>query len=72
MHTRKGVHFLLFFPAAVRRAEIRLYQGFAGVRKHCCYVAGGLVGIMAITYVLVNDPTRGYGIFIDTMLDAAA
>ena len=40
------------------------------VRKHCYYVAGELVGIMAVTYVLVNDPTRGYGIFIQTMLDA--
>ena len=31
---------------------------------------GKLVG--AVTHVLVNDPTRGYGILIDTMLDAAA
>ncbi len=31
---------------------------------------GKLIG--AVTHVLVNDPTRGYGIFIDTMLDAAA
>ena len=30
---------------------------------------GKLVG--AVTHVLVNDPTRGYGIFIDKMLDAA-
>ena len=30
---------------------------------------GKLVG--AITHVLVNDPTRGYGIFIENMLDAA-
>ena len=30
---------------------------------------GKLVG--AVTHVLVNDPTRGYGIFIDNMLDAA-
>ena len=30
---------------------------------------GKLVG--AVTHVLVNDPTRGYGIFIETMLDAA-
>jgi len=27
------------------------------------------VGIIA--HVLVNDPSRGYGIFIDNMLDAA-
>ena len=31
---------------------------------------GKLVG--AVTHVLVDDPTRGYGIFIDRMLDAAA
>jgi stage IV sporulation protein B len=30
---------------------------------------GKLVG--AVTHVLVNDPTRGYGIFIEDMLDAA-
>jgi len=31
---------------------------------------GRIVG--AVTHVLVNDPTRGYGIFIENMLDAAA
>ena len=31
---------------------------------------GKLVG--AVTHVLVNDPTTGYGIFIEIMLDAAA
>ena len=31
---------------------------------------GKLIG--AITHVLVNDPTMGYGIFIENMLDAAA
>ena len=30
---------------------------------------GKLVG--AVTHVLVNDPTRGYGIFTENMLDAA-
>ncbi len=30
---------------------------------------GKIVG--AVTHVLVNDPTRGYGILIETMLDAA-
>lgn len=30
---------------------------------------GRLVG--AVTHVLVNDPTMGYGIFIENMLDAA-
>ena len=31
--------------------------------------AGKLIG--AVTHVLVNDPTRGYGIFIENMLEAA-
>lgn len=31
---------------------------------------GKLVG--AVTHVLVNNPTTGYGIFIENMLDAAA
>ena len=31
---------------------------------------GKLVG--AVTHVLVNDPSTGYGIFIENMLDAAA
>jgi len=30
---------------------------------------GKLIG--AVTHVLVNDPTRGYGIYIENMLDAA-
>ena len=30
---------------------------------------GKLVG--AVTHVLVNDPTRGYGIFAETMLEEA-
>ena len=31
---------------------------------------GKLIG--AVTHVLVNDPTTGYGIFIENMLNAAA
>ena len=31
---------------------------------------GKLVG--AVTHVLVNDPTTGYGIFIENMLEQAA
>lgn len=29
-------------------------------------------GAYLYTHVLVNDPTMGYGIFIENMLDAAA
>ena len=28
--------------------------------------------VSAVTHVPVNDPTRGYGIFLETMLDATA
>jgi stage IV sporulation protein B len=31
---------------------------------------GRLIG--AVTHVFISDPTRGYGIFIENMLDAAA
>ena len=30
---------------------------------------GRIVG--AVTHVLINDPTKGYGIFIENMLNAA-
>ena len=33
---------------------------------------GALRGYHPYTHVLVNDPTTGYGIFIENMLDAAA
>ncbi|WP_407716913.1 SpoIVB peptidase S55 domain-containing protein [Negativibacillus massiliensis] len=49
------------------------------IAASACFVAGlsgspiiqngKLVG--AVTHVLVNDPTRGYGIFIENMLEAA-
>ena len=33
---------------------------------------GALGGYRSYTHVLVNDPTTGYGIFIENMLNAAA
>jgi len=30
-----------------------------------------MIGMIAVTHVLVNDPARGYGIFIENMLGAA-
>ena len=41
----------------------------AGMSGSPIIQGGKLVG--AVTHVLVNDPTRGYGIFIENMLDAA-
>lgn len=43
-----------------------IVQGMSG----CPIVQDGkLIG--AVTYVMVNDPTRGYGIFVEHMLEAA-
>ena len=33
-----------------------------------CYSANKVIG--ALTHVFVNNPTRGYGIFIDNMLES--
>ena len=33
---------------------------------------GALGGYYSYTHVLVNDPTMGYGIFIENILDEAA
>lgn len=52
------------------------------ISKKCCPYIDTLVSgspiiqdgklIGAVTHVLVNDPSTGYGIFIEKMLDAAA
>ena len=44
-----------------------IVQGMSGIPL---IQDGKLIG--AVTHVLVNDPTTGYGIFIENMLDAAA
>jgi len=51
------------------------------LRKNCCPILTSLVSgspilqngklIGAVTHVFVNDPTRGYGIFIENMLSEA-
>ena len=41
----------------------------AGDEREPIVQNGRLVG--AVTHVLVNDPTRGYGIFAQTMLEQA-
>ena len=50
-------------------------------RKICCPLLTSLVSgspvlqngkiVGAVTHVLVNDPTRGYGVFIENMLKEA-
>ena len=54
---------------------------FIKTRKNCCPLLTTVVSgspiiqngkiIGAVTHVLVNDPTRGYGIFIENMLKEA-
>lgn len=57
---------------------MRLLKGVKNKKNCCPYLTtpmsgapiiqnGKLVG--AVTHVLVNDPTRGYGIFIENMLE---
>ena len=53
--------------AALLEATGGIVQGMSGSP---IIQDGKLVG--AVTHVLVNDPTTGYGIFIENMLDAAA
>jgi stage IV sporulation protein B len=43
-----------------------IVQGMSG----CPIIQDGMI-IGAVTHVMVNDPTRGYGIFIGNMLDTA-
>ena len=53
--------------AALLEATGGIVQGMSGSP---IIQDGKLIG--AVTHVLVNDPTTGYGIFIENMLDAAA
>ena len=62
-----GRNFLLkITDPALLQATGGIVQGMSGSP---IIQDGKLVG--AVTHVLVNDPTRGYGIFIENMLDAA-
>ncbi|MCI8878927.1 MAG: hypothetical protein HFF78_08155, partial [Oscillospiraceae bacterium] len=56
-------------------------HGFRKFQKICCPILTSLVSgspilqdgrlIGAVTHVMVNNPERGYGIFIENMLEAA-
>ena len=47
-----------------------IFQGIAkGMSGSPILQNGRIVG--AVTHVLINDPTKGYGIFIENMLEAA-
>lgn len=62
-----GRNFLLrITDAALLQSTGGIVQGMSGSP---ILQEGKLVG--AVTHVLVNDPTRGYGIYIENMLEAA-
>ncbi|MDD7740594.1 MAG: SpoIVB peptidase [Fusicatenibacter sp.] len=63
--TNKGFTLQVTDPELIQRTG-GIVQGMSGSP---IIQDGKLVG--AVTHVLVNDPTRGYGIFIENMLDAA-
>jgi len=63
-----------------QRRNLKLKVTDVRLLKNCGGIVQGMSGspiiqdgkiIGAVTHVLVNDPTRGYGIFIENMLDAA-
>ncbi len=61
----KGLHITVTDPELLELTG-GIVQGMSGSPV---IQNGRLVG--AVTHVLVNDPTRGYGIFIENMLEAA-
>lgn len=65
LNSNKGLHIEVTDPELLELTG-GIVQGMSGSP---IIQDGKLVG--AVTHVLVNDPTRGYGIFIENMLDAA-
>lgn len=65
MDSNKGLHITVTDPKLLELTG-GIVQGMSGSP---IIQNGKLVG--AVTHVLVNDPTRGYGIFIENMIDAA-
>lgn len=66
-HDSEGTHVMLTVTDPTLLAQTGgIVQGMSGSP---IIQDGKLVG--AVTHVFVNDPTRGYGIYIENMLDAA-
>lgn len=61
--SNKGIHFNVTDPALLKLTG-GIVQGMSGSP---IIQDGKMVG--AVTHVLVNDPAKGYGVFIETMLD---
>ena len=51
------------------KAQISIFAPMSFANSRQMAVSPGHAG--AVTHVLVNDPTKGYGILIENMLDAA-
>ena len=63
----------MFCLCGVHVCDVNLVNGgffrFSFREPDSLFQNGRVVG--AVTHILVNDPTRGYGIFIENMLEAA-
>ncbi len=65
VNSNKGLHIEITDPDLLELTG-GIVQGMSGSP---IIQDGKLIG--AVTHVLINDPTKGYGIFIENMLDAA-
>lgn len=72
---------IFFASVSIVRGANEIWRAIHKVHKICCSLLTSLVSgsplvqngklIGAVTHVFVNDPTRGYGIFIENMLAEA-
>jgi len=51
--------------------HLKMLSLMTNTRERVAIIQNGKI-VGAVTHVLVSDPTRGYGIFIENMLEAAA
>ena len=64
----KITYLMVLIDAIVYSLVLKSFSS-EGIAAIIAYVIGKLVG--AVTHVFVNDPTKGYGIFIENMLAEA-
>ncbi len=67
-HPERCTLFAVFVPVGSTGRKSPCTKGLRCEETLCSWRC---VGMIVVTHVLVNDPTRGYGVFIDNMLDAA-
>ena len=75
-----GIEILKVVPGAENGRELVLYVTDPTLLAATGGIVQGMSGspilqdgkfVGAVTHVLLSDPTKGYGIFLETMLDAA-